>query len=364
MIINMNIGGTEKALLNMIAEMPKEKYDITFLMLEKKGGFLNSIPEYVKVEELREYRIMKKILNEPIQNTALSLLKEGYLIRALILLYIYLISKITGETSLLYKYLLRDVEIIKHTYDIAVAYAGPMDFISYFIVKKVKAEKKLQWIHFDITKIGFNKYFARKYYKMFNQIFVVSKEGKEKVVSLLPEFSDMTDEFINIVSDKLVKEMAEKGQGFIDDFEGIRILTVGRLSREKGQDLAIQVMLQIKAEGKNVKWYCVGDGNSRKEYEELINKYDLSNDFILLGALDNPYTLMKQCDIYVQPSRHEGYCITLSEAKCFNNTIICTNFTGAKEQLQDFDRGVVVEFNAEQLVAEINKVINSLEVSY
>ena len=39
MIINMNVGGTEKALLNMIAEMPKDQYDVTILMLEKYGGF-------------------------------------------------------------------------------------------------------------------------------------------------------------------------------------------------------------------------------------------------------------------------------------------------------------------------------------
>ena len=41
-------------------------------------------------------------------------------------------------------------------YDIAVAYAGPMDFISYFVANKIKAKKKIQWIHFDVKKIGFN----------------------------------------------------------------------------------------------------------------------------------------------------------------------------------------------------------------
>ena len=45
MIINMNIGGTEKALLNMLVEIPKEKYEVTILMLEKKGDFLNFIPK-------------------------------------------------------------------------------------------------------------------------------------------------------------------------------------------------------------------------------------------------------------------------------------------------------------------------------
>ena len=51
---------------------------------------------------------------------------------------------------------------------------------------------------------------------------------------------------------------------------------------------------------------------------------------------------MKQCDIYVQPSRHEGYCITLAEARCFNNPIVSTNFTGANEQILHEHNGLIV----------------------
>lgn len=65
MVINMNVGGTEKALLNMISEMPKEEYDITILMLEKYGGFLDLIPETVHVKYLEGYSKIKKILNIP-----------------------------------------------------------------------------------------------------------------------------------------------------------------------------------------------------------------------------------------------------------------------------------------------------------
>ena len=49
MCINMNIGGTEKALLTMLNEMDRRKYDITLFMLEEHGGFLNQIPDGVKI---------------------------------------------------------------------------------------------------------------------------------------------------------------------------------------------------------------------------------------------------------------------------------------------------------------------------
>ncbi len=65
MLINMNIGGTEKALLNRIAEIPEHKYDITILMLEKYGGFLNAIPDHVNVEYVHEYPEIKEMVTNP-----------------------------------------------------------------------------------------------------------------------------------------------------------------------------------------------------------------------------------------------------------------------------------------------------------
>ncbi|MBS4205806.1 glycosyltransferase [Bacillus sp. FJAT-49754] len=358
MLINMNVGGTEKALLNMISEIPKDKFDITILMLEEYGGFLDSIPSGIKVKYFKGYHNIKEILKGPLHVTALDFLKKRKIIKAVIMTFLCFISKITKERSLFYKYVLREYPLDKNEYDIAVAYAGPMDFISYFIAHKTKAKRKIQWIHFDVTKIGFNKYFAAKLYKKFDQIFVVSKEGKNKLARMLPKLNDKIDEFTNIVSPELVEEMAEKGVGFEDQFGGVRILTVGRLSKEKGQDLTIPVLAKLKKNGFNVRWYCVGDGTARYEYEQLINSYNLGNDFKLLGVNSNPYPFMKHCDIYVQPSRHEGYCITLAEARCFSNPIISTNFTGAAEQLLDEETGILVGFDEHQMYNAIIRLLN------
>ena len=233
-----------------------------------------------------------------------------------------------------------------------------MDFISFFVVNKIKAKKKIQWIHFDITKIGFNQSFASKVYSKFDKIFVVSKEGREKVIGILPHLKDKTDKFFNIVSPELVMEMADKGSGFEDDFSGVRILTVGRLSKEKGQDLTIPVLARLKEAGYNVRWYCIGDGSARGEYEKLIKEYNVENDYILLGTTPNPYPFMKQCDIYVQSSRHEGYCITLAEARCFDNPIVSTNFTGASEQIAHDQTGLIVNFDEQQMYNAIRQLLD------
>ncbi|MEN8076857.1 glycosyltransferase [Clostridioides difficile] len=359
MIINMNVGGTEKALLNMISEMPRNKFEISILMLEEYGGFLEELPKDINVKYLDYYTNIKDILNDPPQYTVIKMIKKGKVISGINLLLIHTLSKLIGERNLFYKYVLKDYPDIVNKYDIAVAYAGPMELITYFVLNKIEADKKIQWIHFDIDKCGFNKGASIKNYKLFDKIFVVSKEGKNKLVNKIPEVKEKTQEFFNIISPKLIVEQANKDNGFADKYDGFRILTVGRLTHEKGQDLCIEALRKLKDEGYNIRWYCVGDGDSRKRYEELVLNNNLVEDFIFLGSKTNPYSFMKQCDIYVQPSLHEGYCITLAEAKCFGKPIVTTNFTGAKEQIINRETGIIVECNSNDLYEAIKEVIDN-----
>ena len=358
MCINMNIGGTEKALLTMLNEMDRSKYEITLLMLEEYGGFLNQIPDGIKIMYFKEYKTLKKFINNPPQLVAKELIKNRKVISGLSILFIYIISKLIKDISIYYKYILRNVDILNEEYDIAIAYAGPMDFISYFVINKIKSKKRVQWIHFDISKIGFNINFAKRIYDKFDKVFVVSNEGKDKLINFLPSLKDKTEVFFNIISCKMIEKMSYEGEGFSDDFDGTRILTVGRLSKEKGQDLIIPVLKKLKENGYKVRWYCIGDGPAKKEYEKLVDKLNIKDDFIFLGSKLNPYTYMKECNIYVQPSKHEGYCITLGEARCFNNPIVTTNFTGANEQIVNENTGLVCEINEEEIYKAIKKLLD------
>lgn len=362
MIINMNIGGTEKALLNMINEIDNTKYDVTILMLEKYGGFLNQIPKWVNIKYVDEYKNIKNIYNNPPIKTVKELINKRKIIKGLNIALSHLIYKVTNDRSSYFKYILKECKVLDEEYDIAVAYAGPMDFITYFVANKIKAKKKIQWIHFDITKIGLNYNFANKIYSKFDKVFVVSESAKEKVIEKIPSIKDKIEVFYNIVSSNLIEKMS-KEESFLDEFSGIRILTVGRISNEKGQQLTVPVLDKLKSEGYKVRWYCIGDGNYRSHIENLIKKYNLEDDYILLGSKSNPYPYMKNCDIYVQPSLHEGFCITLAEARCFENPIIATDFTGAREQLIETGCGVVSDISEEGIYAKIKAILDDSKLN-
>ena len=57
----------------------------------------------------------------------------------------------------------------------------------------------------------------------------------------------------------------------------------------------------------------------------------------------------------VQPSLHEGFCITLAEAKLFKMPIITTDFTGAKEQLTDYPKYRIIRYS----ISEMNSALTA-----
>ena len=156
-----------------------------------------------------------------------------------------------------------------------------------------------------------------------------------------------------------IKELAASGESFQDDYKGVRILSVGRISQEKGQLVAIQALKFLKDQGNLVRWYFIGEGSDMEHCKSEVDRLGLSEDVSFLGTKTNPYAYIRDCDIYMQPSRHEGFCITLAEALCFGNPIVATDFTGAREQLVDRENGFVVGMDAEAIASGIEKALSA-----
>lgn len=362
MVSSMNIGGVEKSLLSLLAVIPKEKYEITILTLDKKGGFLEYIPNNVKLIEAEWFKYIKPLIMDSPQNIIKRYIKNYEFLKIPSFIYSYFKSKKTNDRYIYYKHVLKSIPECKEKYDAAIAYAGPTEIIDAYISRKVKAEKKIAWVHFDISKHKINKKLYNNLYERFDKIFAVSNECKKKLDEIIPAVRNKSEVLLNIVSEDLINEMSESYVDFDDNYKGIKIITVGRLSKEKGQDLAIKALAKLKKDRYDVKWYCIGEGNSRQEFEQLIKEYNLENDFLLLGATSNPYPYIKNADIYVQTSRHEGYCLTLAEAKALNKPIVTTDFIGAYEQIKNNENGIIVSCNENDLADAIKKLIGKKEI--
>ena len=65
MLNDMNVGGTEKAFLNLVDTMSPEEYDVTLLLLRRWGGFMDAVPDWVKVETIEGYDLLVREMNAP-----------------------------------------------------------------------------------------------------------------------------------------------------------------------------------------------------------------------------------------------------------------------------------------------------------
>lgn len=355
LLFSMGVGGVEKSLLGLLSTLGPDKYDIHVGLLRKEGGFLQMLPPYVTVREC--FCGAWNDINLPPLANVKSLLRRWRFGEAVAHLFCYAVYKITGDRTLFYRYVLRNEPATDMVFDEAYAYAGPASMLDFYICRKIRAVKRFGWIHFDIDKNGIDEVMTRRFYGEYERIYTVSEEAKRHFDVRFPQFAGKTEVRYNIVPADEVRRLASEAPTFEDDFNGVRILTVGRLSEEKGEDVAVDALKILVERGFDVKWYFAGDGKLRSKCERMAAEYGLTERAVFLGVRTNPYGYMRDCDIYVQPSRHEGYCITLAEARCFGKPIAATDFTGAREQLASYPCGAVTGMSAGELAEGVMKFL-------
>ena len=156
--------------------------------------------------------------------------------------------------------------------------------------------------------------------------------------------------------------MADSGQRYDDNFKGLRILTVGRLANQKGYDIALESCKMLKKKGIDFRWYSLGIGPLKEEIEEYIKNNDLKDEFKLLGVRANPYPYIKNCDIYVQTSKFEGFGLAIAEARMLNKPVVTTRFDAVYNQMIDRKNGLVVDMDAKGVTEGILELINNNEL--
>lgn len=335
----MNVGGVEKSLLGVLNSFDYDKYDVTLGLIYKDGGLLGFIPQCVHTYCISSFAKYWNLLNDTPYLIVIDYLKRGRLFALFNYIRYYLKSKKTGEQSPLFDYILKHQEKDATQYDVAVSFSGPFHALDYYIINRISAKKKLGWIHFDVNRFGINDAFVNKYYPKFDEINIVSLQGKEAFDKRFPTLAHKTKVVYNIIDEKLVLKQSEE---VIDDMpigkcDHLRIVTVGRISEEKGQIDVLPYFKTALDNGLDAVWYFVGGGKVLERCRQKAKELGISDSVKFIGVKTNPYPYMRYCDIYVQPSRHEGYCITLAEAKLFRHPIITTPFTGSKEQLKNYE---------------------------
>ncbi|MCU5377758.1 glycosyltransferase [Bacillus cereus] len=355
-IDSLQSGGAEKSLVSLLSSFDYTKYEVDLLMFSASGLYLPLLPKQVNVLEVPtiikrqaekfNYLIKHKYFKELFLRVGASIsLRNPY------------INKKLHAAQVVWRWVSKGMDSLKGTYDVAIAYSQGMP--TYFVANKVYACKKIAWVNTDYRLAAYNKDFDLNYYEKFNEIVAVSDGCKEVLIQEIPKIESKIQVVYDIISPTLIKSMANESKGFSDQFEGLRILTIGRLVYEKGYELAIEACYKLKQKGYRFKWYVIGEGNLQSELEDRISKYNLHDTFILLGTYKNPYPFIKHSDIYVQPSRYEGFGLALAEARIFQKPIVVTDFVTVHNQIKHRENGLIVKMDSEAVYEGVKEIIEN-----
>lgn len=357
---DLAIGGVERSLIGLLNHIDYSLYDVDLMLFKHEGEFLPFLPSGPHLlPEVPHYTTFRKSIQQ--------IVKEGYYPIGMSRLIAKSLSSFHGKMKSItepgYLTIQYGWEMshpflpkLNKEYDVAIGFLWPHHFIG----QKVKAKKRIGWIHTDYSNIYVNKKMESRMWDKLDNIVVVSEECSKTFLNIFPDYKEKTSVIENILSPELIKEQANlEVPSEIKKSPGKTILvTVGRFSHAKGLDHAIRACKKLLNAGYDIEWYVVGYGPLEAELRNLISELDLQDSFFLLGMKINPYPYMKACDIYVQPSRYEGKAVTIREAQILEKPVVITNFPTAKSQAQDEFDALITPLNIDGIVNGIKRLID------
>ncbi|AFZ32438.1 glycosyl transferase group 1 [Gloeocapsa sp. PCC 7428] len=123
--------------------------------------------------------------------------------------------------------------------------------------------------------------------------------------------------------------------------EGITIGSVGRLDAMKGYDVLLQAIALVD----KVRLVIIGEGGERTALEKLAIDLQIGDRVKFIGWLDNPRPYLSKFDIYVQPSRSEGFPLAIVEAMLASLPVVATRVGSVAEAVIDGETGFLVNKN-------------------
>lgn len=354
----LKIGGVERALVNLVKSLPKDRFDITIYTAIKEGELLSELERIVEIKEIPNF---EDIVLYDFKNTVNKLWKEKKITKLLKTFLRKCIIKINKKET---NFLTLELKNLEDEYDIAVSYQVIISPMTVYVSEKVKAKRKILWSHCDISAISqkeIDKYL--KYMKNYQYIVSVSMENNEIVKKKVPTLKDKCIYLDNVIDEEdIISKSNEEINDFYSEENETTLLTVGRLAKGKGYDLAIKITSRLIEEGYKIKWFVVGDGEERENLQKLIKEYKVENKFILLGSKKNPYPYFRNANIYVQPSEYEGACTARIEASILNKPIITTNTGEVKDVFENLKSAIIVNYEIEEIYNGIKKLLDYTEL--
>ena len=337
---HLSMGGEERVLLNVLKNLVELDYDVDLLITWNHGEnnlFENEIPEKVNYKFLFDnYDGKSKII------------KEIYRIKAKTV-YLKKVEKIIKEKK----------------YDVVIDYSSNLLKYNNFDIKV----PVFAWIHFSLTfgeQLSTDK--IEKYtkqYKKYDKILAICDTMKDEFVEILGMDKNKVELVYNPINLEIIKEKAEDINPEYENYlKKNYFLQVSRLTQQKQPEHLIDIYYKLKQRGIKEKLYFIGDGEKVELIKQKIKEYNLENDVILLGQIENPYPFFKNAKLFVHTGRYEGLPTVLLESLAFGTPVVAYDCpTGPKDILgKNSKYGALIPLNdKDTFVEKVYELMNNNE---
>ena len=399
----MEIGGAEMALVGLLQALDYTKYDVDLFLHAHRGEMIQFIPKEVNLlPEIKEYAHIECPMNQALLDGCWGVLYGR--LKAKWLTKRYLRKKGVAESAAGLQYVADCVSPFLPSlhkygeYDLAISFLQPHNYV----VDKVKAKKKICWIHTDYTRIDINVEQEFPIWSAFDHIVSISPDVTKTFLQVFPSLSNKIAEIENILSPAFVRNRAEEFEVNFNaneysnpnhnanandnisltahrsplnpNLKYVNLLSVGRFCEAKNYDnvpdICSRIISKLATDSKlstlnsklSIKWYLIGWGGDEELIRQRIEEAGMQEHVIILGKKANPYPYIKACDIYVQPSRYEGKSVTVREAQMLCKPVVVTNYPTAKSQIQDGIDGKIVPMDNEDCAQGLAEFIVNTEL--
>lgn len=368
----MEIGGAERALLGLLNCMDYSKYDVDLFLMRHSGELMELIPEDVNLlPPDRKYSSLAIPIINVVKNGEFDIAFGRITGKLNAEKFNKKMSYCNSEAALEYshKYTQKYMPMMSDKeYDLAISFLTP----HYFVSEKVRAKKKIAWIHTDYSYLNLDIASELKMWSAYDNIISISNDVTKAFLTKFPSLENKIILIENISSKVFIESQAEMFD-VTDEMSNsdIKLLSVGRFCEAKNFDNVPEIASIIKSKGIDFKWYIIGYGGDEQLIRSKITEFNMEDTVIILGKKENPYPYMKACDIYVQPSRYEGKAVTVCEALLLNKPVVITNYPTAHSQIKNGFDGIIVPLDNQgcaNALAEImtdkellNKLIENME---
>ena len=344
------VGGIESALCNLLNRLDYDRYDVTCLILRDCRDLAGRLPPQcrllvadrqhaVSFPEPYRHRRLFNLMEEP---------QHASRLRRLIWHGLRLFLR-APEARLYAAYV--EKQLNGEHFDTAVIYS---DRAAETAVRAIRADRFLMFYHHGAMR---REYHDELGYHRAEKVIAVSEALAKKLREYRPRYAQKIIAVNNLIDVAGVREKSLEMPETVFPKDCFNIVSCGRLAPAKGMDLAIAACAKLVNDGlTDIRWWIVGGGPEETSLRAQIRALGVERYVTLQGMQDNPYSYIRQANLYVQPSRFEAFGLTVLEAQVLAVPVLSTETDGSVELISNKENGWLCQPDAQSIADGVERL--------